>query len=150
MATLPYNGVRVVELGTLLTGRISARLFSDQGAEVFILADQNGENSKSKEFNDATNAYLNRGKTMIGGAKLTEAKRAALIQSADLVIVDGESTECQRSEKQLLLRVCAALPGDTKYGYLPHDCDDDFLSAITGFYTDMALSHFLDRKVVYA
>ena len=48
-----------------------------------------------------------------------------------------------------MVRICAALPGDEKWGHLPHDCDDDFLSAIVGFYTDMALSHFLDRKVIY-
>ena len=39
-------------------------------------------------------------------------EKADLLKSADLVIVEGESDECQRSERQLLLRVCAALPGE--------------------------------------
>ena len=97
---------------------MTARLFADQGAEVFIVADHDCKNAK--EFNSETNAYLNRGKTKFDS--LSVDKKADLIKSADLVIVDGESDECQRSEKQLLLRICAALPGDEKYGYLPHDC----------------------------
>lgn len=143
--TLPYADVRVVELGTLVSGRLTARLFADQGAEVLILANHNCKNVK--EFNAETNAYLNRDKTKLDS--LSAKEQADLLTSADLVIVDGESTEWKRTEKQLLLRVCAALPGDKKYGHLPHDCDDDFLSALVGFYTDMCLSHFLDRKVVY-
>jgi len=141
---LAYSNVRIVECGTLLSGRLTALLMADQGAEVLIVADHECKNVK--EFNAETNAYLNRGKTNLN---LNAKEKADLIKSADIVIVDGESDECQRSERQLLLRVCAALPGDAKYGHLPHDCDDDFLSALVGFYTDMALSHFLDRPVVY-
>jgi len=142
---LPYAGVRIIESGSLLSGRLTARLFADQGAEVIILADH--DNKNVAEFNDETNSYLDRGKTKMGS--LSAEERADLLGSADVVIVDGECTEYERTGKQVLLRVCAALPGDEKYGHLPHDIDDDYLSAITGFYTDMALSHFLDRKVVY-
>jgi len=144
-AKLPYAGVRVVELGSLVSGRLTARLLADQGAEVLILANHNVKNVK--EFNAETNAYLNRGKSKF--ESLNAKEKADLLRSADLIIVDGESKEWKRTERQLLLRVCAALPGDEKYGHLPHDCDDDFLSALLGFYTDMCMSHFLDRKVVY-
>lgn len=144
---LPYTGIRVVELGTLMSGRISSLLLSDQGADVYILADQAHASSHAHKFNTATNAYLNRGKTMMSG--LTSEQRTSLIQSADVVVVDGESTECVRSEKQILLRICAALPGDTEFGHLPHDCDDDFLNCLVGIFTDMASSHFLERRVIY-
>ena len=35
------------------------------------------------------------------------------------------------------------------FGHLPHDCDEGLLLALTGFFTDMALSWFLDRPVIY-
>ena len=48
-----------------------------------------------------------------------------------------------------MLHVVAALPGDKVFGDLPHDCDEGLLLAVTGFFTDMALSWFLDRPVIY-
>ena len=71
---------------------------------------------------------------------------------------------------QIVLHVVAALPGDKViaifekilkihvfsevfnfqvFGHLPHDCDEGLLLALTGFFTDMALSWFLDRPVIY-
>ena len=50
---------------------------------------------------------------------------------------------------QIVLHVVAALPGDKVFGDLPHDCDEGLLLAVTGFFTDMALSWFLDRPVIY-
>ena len=143
---LPWSGLRIVECGTQLSGRLTALLFSDQGAEVLVLADHKDDKSVM-EFNEETNAYLNRGKTFLGN--LSADQKNKLLESADVIIVDGESTEWTRLKQQVLLRVCAAIPGDEKWGYLPHDCDDDFLSAICGIFTDMALSPFLDRNVIY-
>jgi len=95
---LPWSGIRIAECSTQLTGRLAALLFADQGADVLILADQ--KNNKSvDEFNSETNAYLNRGKTFMHG--LNNDKRTELLNSCDVVIVDGESTEWVRKNEQV-------------------------------------------------
>ena len=48
-----------------------------------------------------------------------------------------------REPHQIVLHVVAALPGDKVFGHIPHDCDEGLLLALTGFFTDMALSWFL-------
>ncbi len=45
----------------------------------------------------------------------------------------------------IVLHVVAALPGDKVFGHIPHDCDEGLLLALTGFFTDMALSWFLGK-----
>ena len=65
-----------------------------------------------------------------------------------MIIVDGD-TIVPKETHQIVLHVVAALPGDKIFGHLPHDCDEGLLLALTGFFTDMALSWFLDRPVIY-
>ena len=65
-----------------------------------------------------------------------------------MIIVDGDAI-VPKETHQIVLHVVAALPGDKVFGHLPHDCDEGLLLALTGFFTDMALSWFLDRPVIY-
>ena len=119
---LPFAGVRVLEKANLLSGRLAGLLFADQGAEVVVLDPKEGEDVDS---------YLNRNKRAISSAD------AIAPSSVDIIIVDGEDATFERAPHQILLRTVAALPGDERFGHLPHDIDEDYLSALTGFYTDM-------------
>ena len=71
-----------------------------------------------------------------------------ILKTADVIIVDGD-TVVAKEPHQIVLHVVAALPGDKVFGHVPHDCDEGVLLALTGFFTDMALSWFLDRPVIY-
>ena len=150
---LPYEGIRVVEFhATLLSGRLAGLLFADQGAEVVILSSHNVKDNglKLTDGDDnaerAVNDFLNRNK--IRPAKYTSDEETKILSGADVIIVDGEAS-VQREAHQIVLHVVAALPGDKVFGHLPHDCDEGLLLALTGFFTDMALSWFLDRPVIY-
>ena len=144
---LPYQGIRVVELNaSLLSGRLTGLLFADQGAEVVIL---NAEVTNAAKLTDgdeksekAVNDFLNRNK--IRPTTYTQEEKEKLLKSADVILVDGEK-HVPREAHQIVLHVVAALPGDKLFGHLPHDCDEGLLLALTGFFTDMALSWFLDR-----
>jgi hypothetical protein len=69
--------------------------------------------------------------------------------TADILIVQGNEPVTVKPW-QILVRVLAALPGDSSYGHLPADCSEDLLSATLGFFTDMALSaKALQRPVIY-
>ena len=148
---LPYQGIRVVELNAaLLSGRLTGLLFADQGAEVVIL---NAEVTNAAKLTDgdeksekAVNDFLNRNK--IRPTTYTQEEKEKLLKSADVILVDGEK-HVPREAHQIVLHVVAALPGDKLFGHLPHDCDEGLLLALTGFFTDMALSWFLDRPVIY-
>jgi crotonobetainyl-CoA:carnitine CoA-transferase CaiB-like acyl-CoA transferase len=148
---LPYAGIRIVELNaTLLSGRLAGLLFADQGAEVVIL-DSGSQNGTKQTDGDegsekAVNDFLNRNK--IRPTKYTEEEQTKLLKGADVIIVDGER-EVEREAHQTVLHIVAALPGDKVFGHLPHDCDEGILLALTGFFTDMALSWFLERPVIY-
>ena len=65
--TLPYSGLRIVELeANLLSGRLTGMLFADQGAEVIILnsgKDQAKLTDGSDEAERRANDMLNRNKT---------------------------------------------------------------------------------------
>ena len=52
--------------------------------------------------------------------------------SADIIIVDGDDDSIPRLPHQIMMRTVTALPGDTRFGDLPHDIDEDYLSALTG------------------
>lgn len=133
---LPYNGIRIIELSKTLAGRLAGLLFADQGAEVLIARDAGFEPDEHDEF-------LDRNKTSVPPGKLADTS------SADVIIVDGD-TKVDRSSGQIVLRVMAALPGDTVYGDLPADCSEDLLMALLGFYTDMGTtSSILGRPVIY-
>ena len=130
---LPFEGVRIVEKAGLLSGRLTGLLFADQGAEVLVLDPSEGADVDS---------YLNRGKIAISESDVA-------LDSADIIIVDGEDDSIARLPHQIMMRTVAALPGDARFGHLPHDIDEDYLSAITGFFTDMDMMGWLDRPVTY-
>jgi crotonobetainyl-CoA:carnitine CoA-transferase CaiB-like acyl-CoA transferase len=74
---------------------------------------------------------------------------AADASSADVVIVDG-AAQFARAPHQILVRIVAALPGDEAYGHLPHDCSEDLIKAVVGFFTNMSVSGpILNRPVIY-
>ena len=150
---LPYEGIRVVEYkATLLSGRLTGLLFADQGAEVIILSSDNAKSNGRKltdgdeKAEKAVNDFLNRNK--IRPTKYTSGEETKILNGADVIIVDGE-TVVRKEPHQIVLHIVAALPGDKVFGHLPHDCDEGLLLALTGFFTDMALSWFLDRPVIY-
>ena len=148
---LPYQGIRIVELNAaLLSGRLSGLLFADQGAEVVILNAEVRNGTKLTDGDEksekAVNDFLNRNK--IRPTSYTKDEEENLLKRADIIIVDGERN-VKREPHQIVLHVVAALPGDKLFGHLPHDCDEGLLLALTGFFTDMALSWFLDRPVIY-
>ena len=155
----------------LLSGRLTGMLFADQGAEVIILKSNldshlsqklTGTNLVSSQLykthvlkinvdGDETcerraNDMLNRNKIL--PRHYTTEEGRAVLKSADVIIVDGNAV-IPKDSHQIVLHVVAALPGDNVFGHLPHDCDEGVLLALTGFFTDMALSWFLDRPVIY-
>jgi crotonobetainyl-CoA:carnitine CoA-transferase CaiB-like acyl-CoA transferase len=133
---LPYAGIRIIEQSELLTGRLAGLLFADQGAEVLIARDAGFESDEHDEF-------LDRNKYSLAPGELADTS------SADVIIVDGDA-DLDRSSGQIVLRVTAALPGDTVYGDLPADCSEDLLNALVGFYTDMGtISKLIGRPVIY-
>ena len=133
---LPYDGIRIIELSKTLTGRLAGLLFADQGAEVLVAREAGFDPDEHDEF-------LDRNKYSIAPDQLADAS------SADVIVVDGEA-QVERSSGQIVLRVMAALPGDTLYGDLPADCSEDLLNALVGFYTDMGTtSKLLGRPVIY-
>ena len=135
-ARLPYNGIRIIELSSTVTGRLAGLLFADQGAEVII--------SRKAGFKpDEHDEYFDRNKTSVDPAQLVDTR------SADVIIVDGDA-KVDRLPAQIVLRVTAALPGDKTYGHLPADCSEDLLNALVGFYTDMGTtSKIIGRPVIY-
>jgi crotonobetainyl-CoA:carnitine CoA-transferase CaiB-like acyl-CoA transferase len=133
---LPYAGLRIIEQSNLLTGRLAGLLFADQGAEVLIARNAGFKADEHDEF-------LDRNKFSLVPGEVSDTS------SADVIIVDGD-TQVDRSSGQIVLRVTAALPGDTAYGDLPADCSEDLLNALVGFNTDMGtISKLLGRPVIY-
>ncbi|CAE7241668.1 dddD [Symbiodinium sp. CCMP2592] len=133
---LPYAGIRILEKACWLTGRLAGLLFADQGAEVLVL---------ECDVNDSTDVdpYLNRN-------KITASSMDAIsMSSIDIIIVDGDDNSFQRLPHQILLRTVVALPGDPVFGHLSHDIDEDYLSALTGFFTNMDMMGWLDRPATY-
>ncbi|WP_376099925.1 CoA transferase [Roseomonas sp. CCTCC AB2023176] len=133
----PLRTVRVVERSATLSGRLAGLLLADQGAEVFVVR---AAGSPATGLDDA---FFDRGKTVV------PAVAAADAATADIIIVDGTAPET-RAPHQVLLRIVAALPGDDAYGHLPHDCSEDLINALTGFFTNMSVSApVLGRPVIY-
>jgi crotonobetainyl-CoA:carnitine CoA-transferase CaiB-like acyl-CoA transferase len=136
MSQLPYQGIRILEKSTTLTGRLIGLLFADQGADVFI------ERAADAPTGDP-DGYLDRGKSAVPGGGLADTS------SADVVVVDGDAV-VSRLDSQIILRVTAALPGDEAYGHLAATCSEDLLNALVGIFTDMlTLGRVLGRPVVY-
>ena len=136
MSTLPYNGIRIIELSNTLSGRLAGLLFADQGAEVFI--------ARPADFTpDDHDDFFDRNKIAISPNGLEDTS------TADIIIVDGD-VEIDRLPQQVILRITAALPGDEIYGDLDADCSEDLLNALVGFFTDMAtVGKFVGRPVIY-
>ena len=137
----PLAGVRVIERSNLLSGRLAGLLLADQGAEVFV--ERAGPTPVADQRVALDDAYFDRGKIALPPGTAADSSSAAI------VIVDGD-TPFTRAPHQILVRVVAALPGDEAYGHLPHDCSEDLLKAILGFYTNMSVSGpILNRPVIY-
>ncbi len=135
--TPPLQGVRVIERSFVLSGRLAGLLLADQGAEVFV---ERGAGATPQGLDDA---FFDRGKIAVPPGGVED------LTSADIVIVDGEAQVAGASH-QLLIRIVAALPGDEAYGDLPHDCSEDLINAIGGFFTNMSVSGpILNRPVIY-
>ncbi|MEP4147076.1 MAG: CoA transferase [Halioglobus sp.] len=133
---LPYQGIRIIELSSTLSGRLAGLLFADQGAEVLVAREAGFKPDEHDEF-------LDRNKTSVAAGQLADTR------SADVIIVDGD-VKIERSPSQIVLRITTALPGDKTYGHLPADCSEDLVNALVGFYTDMGTtSKMLGRPVIY-
>ena len=136
MSQLPYQGIRIIEKSTTLTGRLIGLLFADQGADVFI------ERAADRPLGEH-DGYLDRGKSAVPKGCLSDTA------SGDVLIVDGFAS-VDRPDTQIVLRVAAALPGDEAYGHLAADCSEDLLNALVGIFTDMlTLGRLLGRPVIY-
>jgi crotonobetainyl-CoA:carnitine CoA-transferase CaiB-like acyl-CoA transferase len=139
--TLPLADIRVIERSNLLSGRLAGLLLADQGAEVFV--ERAGPTPAADQRVALDDAYFDRGKTALPPVAAADAA------SADIVIVDGDA-QVARAPHQILLRIVAALPGDEAYGHLPHDCSEDLIKALVGFFTNMSVSGpILNRPVIY-
>jgi crotonobetainyl-CoA:carnitine CoA-transferase CaiB-like acyl-CoA transferase len=135
--TPPLQSLRVIERSTVLSGRLAGLLLADQGADVFV---ERGGGSTPGGLDDA---FFDRGKIAVPPGSADDTS------SADIVIVDG-GAQVVRAPHQMLVRIMAALPGDEAYGDLPHDCSEDLINAISGFFTNMSVSGpILNRSVIY-
>jgi crotonobetainyl-CoA:carnitine CoA-transferase CaiB-like acyl-CoA transferase len=133
----PLLGVRVIERSVLLSGRLAGLLLADQGAEVFV------ERGAGTTPGGLDAAFFDRGKVVVPQGAAQDAA------SADIVIVDGDA-QVERAPHQIVLRIMAAMPGDEAYGHLPHDCSEDLINAVLGFFTNMSVSGpILNRPVIY-
>ena len=82
--------------------------------------------------------------SLIGTARRLYADEALGLDLKDTVYA------LERGPHQILMRIMTALPGDEVYGYLPHDCSEDLIKAVVGFFSNMSVSGpILDRPVIY-
>ncbi|MGF6899335.1 CoA transferase [Paraburkholderia sp. GAS348] len=134
MSLLPLSGISVVECSTGMAGRLAGLLLADQGATV-IVCREGGEPAP-------LDAYLDRGKHIHAGAE------PACSAGADVVIRDGTDNG-ERIHEQIRLAITAVLPGETAYPF-PDEVGDDILKAVSGFYTDLAMTRsLLGDNVLY-
>src|SRR5271168_228737 len=132
--SLPLSGISVVEYSTGMAGRLAGLLLADQGATVIV--------SRAAGQPAPLDAYLDRGKQIHAGA---EPLRSA---GANVVIHDGIE-KAERIGEQIRLSITAVLPGETAYPF-PDNVGDDILKAVSGFYTDLALTRrLLGDNVLY-
>ncbi len=132
--SLPLSGISVVEYSTGMAGRLAGLLLADQGATVIVCREA-GQPAP-------LDAYLDRGKRIHAG---TEPLSSA---GADVVIHDGIE-KAEKIGEQIRLSITAVLPGETAYPF-PDDVGDDILKAVSGFYTDLAMTRrLLGDNVVY-
>jgi hypothetical protein len=120
--TPPLQGVRIIERSATLSGRLAGLLLADQGADVFV---ERGAGIATGDFDDA---FFDGGKVALPPDGTAEA------DSADIVILDG-TAQFERAPHQVLVRIMAALPEDEAYGDLPHNCSEDLINALGGFFT---------------
>ena len=133
--------IRVIERSNLLSGRLAGLLLADQGAEVFV--ERAGATPAADQRIALDDAYFDRGKIALPPGAAADGA------SADIVIVDG-AAQFARAPHQIFLRIMTALPGDEVYGYLPHDCSEDLIKAVVGFFSNMSVSGpILNRPVIY-
>jgi crotonobetainyl-CoA:carnitine CoA-transferase CaiB-like acyl-CoA transferase len=134
MSLLPLSGISVVEYSIGMAGRLAGLLLADQGATVIVCR----EGSEPAPLD----AYLDRGKHIHAGAE------PACSAAADVVIRDGVDSG-ERIHEQIRLAITAVLPGETAYPF-PDNVGDDILKAVSGFYTDLAMTRsLLGDNVLY-
>ena len=134
MSLLPLSGLSVVEYSTGMAGRLAGLLLADQGAIVAIC--------REGGMPVPLDAYLDRGKQIYASTELP------LSAGADVVIHDSID-DVERVHEQIRLSITAILPGETEYPF-PNDVGDDILKAVSGFYTDLALTRkLLGDNVLY-
>lgn len=134
MARSPLQGLYVQEHSTGLAGRLTGLLLADQGATVTIC--------RGDRPADPLDAYLDRGKLRHTGPEPLPSYHAAVI------IKDGLFSG-ERPHGQIRLAVTAVLPGETDYPFAD-DTGDDMLKAVSGFYTDIAVTrNNLGDEVTY-
>ena len=89
----PYEGLRVIDLSTRLSGAFAARLFGDFGADVFLCEDEDGhclrhlppfENDQEGMEASVTHAYFNWNKKSLGITQETQLEE--ILNSADVII----------------------------------------------------------------
>ena len=127
MSLLPLSGISVVEYSTGMAGRLAGMLLADQGATVLVCR-EGGQPAP-------LDAYLDRSKHLHDGNDPVSS------EAADVVIRDGIDTG-ERVAEQIRLAITAVLPGETAYPF-PDDVGDDILKAVSGFYTDLAITRRL-------
>jgi crotonobetainyl-CoA:carnitine CoA-transferase CaiB-like acyl-CoA transferase len=134
MPLLPLSGLSVAEYSTGMAGRLAGLLLADQGATVIICR----EGAEPAPLD----AYLDRGKHIYA------ATEPAWSAGADVVIRDGID-KGERVHGQIRLSITAVLAGETAYPF-PDNVGDDILKAVSGFYTDLALTRkLLGDNVLY-
>jgi crotonobetainyl-CoA:carnitine CoA-transferase CaiB-like acyl-CoA transferase len=134
MSLLPLSGLSVAEYSSGMAGRLAGLLLADQGATV-VICRESGEPAP-------LDAYLDRGKHIYASVDPAWSARA------DVVIRDGID-KSERAHGQIRLAITAVLPGETAYPF-PDNVGDDILKAVSGFYTDLALTRkLLGDNVLY-
>ena len=122
----PFDGLRVADLSTRLSGAFAARLFGDFGAEVVLVEPPEGHPLRAEPpFLDddpgvdrsVVHAFFNWNKHSVIAA--AEAELARAVQGADVVVT---TTVAPSSD---LAPVLAALPAQTVHlSVTPHGLDD--------------------------
>ena len=129
----PFDGLRVVDLSTRLSGAFAARLFGDFGADVLLAEPPQGhplrheppfKDDRPGEDRGVIHAYFNWNKHSVVVDSETELANAA--RGADVVVTTTTVPD------PALAALLAALPPDTVHlSVTPHGLDDR-LSAVPG------------------
>ena len=137
--TSPLAEIRVIERSNLLSGRLAGLLLADQGAEVFVeRAGPSRRRTSAWPSTTPISTVAAAAAGRRGGRRLRRHRHR------------GRRRAIRAGAAPILLRIMAVLPGDEAYGYLPHDCSEDLIKAVVGFFSNMSVSGpILNRPVIY-